>query len=97
MALVPTVTEPVAAAAPVISLVPTTPEEVAEIGTQLAALNSPIVGHTSNGVELLVSSYAWNLTYDFNLNWRVAVGSPATGHKPSCASRDLVTVWTPPS
>lgn len=82
-------------AAPVISQVPTTPDEIAEIGTQLALANSPITGH---GIDLLaVSSYSWNLTYDFNINWRVAVGSPATGHHPSCASRDLVVTWTPPA
>lgn len=82
----------------VISQVPTTPDEIAEIGTQLSLANSPIVGGQSNGVGLLaVSSYAWNLSFDFNINWRVAIGSPATGHKPSCASRDLVVVWTPPT
>jgi hypothetical protein len=79
----------------VVYQVPTTPDEIAQIGTQLSLANSEITGH---GVEVqAVSSYSWNLSYDFNLNWRVAVGSPATGHKPSCASRDLVVVWTVPS
>jgi hypothetical protein len=84
--------------APVITQIPTTPSEIAEIGTELSALQSPIVGgQNQNGIELFASSYNWNLTYDFNVNWRVAVGSPATGHHPSCATRDLFVAWTPPA
>jgi hypothetical protein len=83
--------------APVISLVPTTPEEIAEIGTQLGNMSSAITGHNGLGVMPLASTYKWNLSADFNVNWRDPNGGhPAFGHKPSCCERDLVVVWTPP-
>jgi hypothetical protein len=86
------------APAPVVSIVPTTPEEIAEIGTQLGNLGSAITGQNGGVVTPMVSSYAWNLSADFNVNWRDTNGGhPAFGHKPSCAIRDLYVAWTPPA
>lgn len=90
------------AEAPVISAVPVTPQEIAELATSLANVGtSAITGQGVNGVDPRVSSYAWNLTNDFNVNWRTTgpppgLGTPAAGHRPSLAQRDLQTVWTPP-
>ena len=83
--------------APVISIVPVSADEIAEIGSALSALGSEITGHNGLVVMPMVSSYNWNLSYDFNVNWRTAGGHPATGHLPSCATRDIQTTWTPPA
>ena len=82
--------------APVISQVPTTADEIATLGTQLSLAGSAITGNNGLSVTPLVSSYNWNLSYDFNVNWRTAGGHPATGHLPSCCARDLFVAWVAP-
>ena len=89
--------------APVISTVPTTPDEIATLGSQLSEAGSAITGYNGGGdlVMPFASSYNWNLSNDFNVNWRTAgpppgLGTPAAGHLPSCCARDLFVAWVAP-